>query len=154
MPVRAATVDDAAEVVRLAAVMYASMGLDVSDPAWMRAAEGAFRSRLGDDLAAFVVDHPGGARLAASGAGTISRRLPSPNNPTARVGYIQWVATDADARRQGFARAVMQALLDWYDEQQVVVVELHATDDGEALYRALGFGQEGGIALRRRAWDL
>jgi ribosomal protein S18 acetylase RimI-like enzyme len=92
--------------------------------------------------------------LAASGAGTISTRLPSPNNPTARVGYIQWVATDPDARRRGHAREVMAALLDWYDERQVVVVELHATTDGEPLYRSLGFGVEGGIALRRRAWDL
>jgi GNAT superfamily N-acetyltransferase len=153
MTPRVATPDDAREVVRLAAVMYASMGLDVADPEWLRRAEESFRTRLGRDLAAFVVDHPDREGLAASGAGTISTRLPSPNNLTARVGYIQWVATDSDVRRRGFAREVMEALLDWYDEQRVVVVELHATVDGEPLYRELGFGQEGGVALRRRAWD-
>jgi hypothetical protein len=51
------------------------------------------------------------------------------------------------------ARAVMVALLQWFDQRRVPVVELHATPDGEPLYRSLGFGEEGGVALRRRAWD-
>lgn len=152
--VRAATLDDASEVVRLAALMFASMGLDVSDPEWVRAAEREYRARLGGDLAAFVVDGGGGGRLVASGAGTVSTRLPGPNNPSAQVGYIQWVATDPEARRQGLGRAVMEALLDWYDAQHISVVELHATIDGEPLYRSLGFRDDGPIALRRRTSDL
>jgi GNAT superfamily N-acetyltransferase len=106
---------------------------------------------LGGDLAVFVVDHPHRAGLAASGAGTISTRLPAPNNISARAGYIQWIATDADARRRGCARLVMDALLAWYDEQRVPLLELHATDDGEPLYRLLGFDRGPHPALRRRA---
>jgi GNAT superfamily N-acetyltransferase len=151
MRVRAATADDAGEVVRLAALMYASMGLDVSDPAWIAAAEDAARSRLGDELAVFVVDHPTEPRLIASGAGTIATRLPAPNNHTARVGYVQWIATEPEFRRRGLARQIMEALLAWYEQQGVTAVELHATTDGEPLYRSLGFGDEGARALRRRA---
>jgi GNAT superfamily N-acetyltransferase len=147
---RPATADDVDEVVRLAGVMYASMGHDITQPEWIAAARDAFTSRLGGDLAVFVVDAPDRAGLAASGAGTISTRLPAPNNVSARVGYIQWVATDEDARRQGHGGAVMTALLDWYAEQHVPVVELHATPDGEPLYRELGFSDLGPIALRRR----
>ncbi len=132
--------------------MYASMGHDVTRREWIDAAHEAFASRLGADLAVFVVDddaRPG--VLAASGAGTISVRLPAPNNVSARVGYIQWIATDASARRRGYARAVMVALLDWFAREDVHVVELHATADGEPLYRELGFTDTGPVALRRRS---
>ena len=150
MRARAATADDVDEVVRLAAIMYSSMGHDVSSPAWIDAARNHFGERLGHDLMVFVVDHPNRSGLAASGAGTIATRLPAPNNVTAATGYIQWVATDDDARHLGYARAVMRALLDWYEERGVAAVELHATDAGEPLYRELGFSDAGPVALRRR----
>ena len=150
MQVRAATTDDVDEVVRLAGLMYASMGHDVSDPQWIEAARAAFDERLHDDLAVFVVDHPDRAGLAASGAGTIAARLPAPNNIGGRVGYIQWIATDVDARRRGYARAVMRALLDWYGADDVPVIELHATAQAEPLYRELGFAGPGPVAMRRR----
>lgn len=130
--------------------MFSSMGHDVTD-AWSAAASTAFVQRLGHDMAAFVVDRPDGRPgLAASGAGVISTRLPGPANVQARVGYIQWICTDAAFRQLGLGRQVMLALLDWYDRSDVPVVELHATADGEPLYRSLGFAQDGGVALRRR----
>jgi GNAT superfamily N-acetyltransferase len=151
MRARVATTEDASEVVRLAAVMYGSMGIDANVPSWVETAIGTFRARLGRDLAAFVVDRPDGEGLAASCAGTIADRLPGPSRPTARTGYVQWVATDPDARSQGYGRAVMIALLDWFDREGVVIVELHATPAGESLYRDLGFSDAGPVALRRIA---
>jgi ribosomal protein S18 acetylase RimI-like enzyme len=147
---RPATLSDAAEVVRLAGIMFASMGFDVTRE-WSYSAVEAFEKRLGGDVAVFVVDRPDGRPgLAASGAGVISARLPTPLSLSARVGYIQWVCTDPGFRRLGLGRQVMLALLDWYERSDVSVVELHATADGEPLYRSLGFGQGGGVALRRR----
>ena len=150
MAARAATAADVDEVVRLAALMYASIGQDVTLPEWRRAAHDQFVARIGRDLVVFVVDHPDRTGLAASAAGTVAIRLPAPNNVSAQVAYIQWVATDDDVRRRGYARAVMQALVDWCDEHDIPVMELHATPEGEPLYRELGFGDEGPAALRRR----
>ncbi len=90
-------------------------------------------------MAACVIDGDEPGHLVAAGAGVINQRLPGPRNPTGRVGYIQWVATDPAFRRQGLARQVMQSILAWFAEQQITVVELHATADGEPLYRSLGF---------------
>jgi ribosomal protein S18 acetylase RimI-like enzyme len=153
MPVRRASRDDASEIVRLAEVMYQSMGVAVSE-SWRKAALEEIRTRLDRDLVAFVVDRPDErSALASSGCGTIARRLPSPANPTGLVGYIQWVATDPGFRRRGFCDEVMRSLIAWYDEQGVPVIELHATPDGESIYRRLGFDEYGGVALRRR-WTL
>lgn len=65
---RAATPDDVPEVLRLAALMYESMGLDPHTPGWAAAAASALHERR-DDAAVMVVDAPDrSGRLASSGA--------------------------------------------------------------------------------------
>lgn len=148
---RAATAADAAEVVRLAAMMFATIGVDAHDAGWRRAGERAVSERLGRDLAVFVAEDPAApGRLVASVAGTVARRLPTPHDPSGLAGYVQWVATEAAWRRQGLGSALMTRLLDWYADQGAGRVELHATRDGEGVYRALGFSEGPNVALRRR----
>jgi GNAT superfamily N-acetyltransferase len=140
--VRPATPADVDELVRLAAVMFNSMGLDASAPEWQEAGRQMTRRRLGSgDMAAFVVDSDEPGELIAAGAVVIHERLPGPRNPTGQAGYVQWVATEPTYRRQGLARLVMHGLLAWLAERNITVVELHATPDGEPLYRSLGFAQ-------------
>ena len=149
--VRFADAHDISETIRLAGLMYQAMGLDPSARDWQIAAREALQLRLGDDVAVFVVDAPAmPGRLAACGAASIATRLPGPSNPSARFGYLQWVSTDSEWRRQGMARAVTVALLQWLRERGVRSVELHATSTGEPLYRSLGFveGQNRPLRLR------
>jgi len=160
MQPRLATADDAAEVVRLAAMLFASMGLAVSPTGpgaggsdWQEAGRRHVGERAGKDVAAFVVDHPDQpGRLVASAAGSISRRLPTPFSPSGCAGYVQWVCTEPEFRGRGLARAVMSSLLAWFDSQDVRTVELHATPMAESLYLELGFDDSGPRALRRRRW--
>lgn len=137
-------------MLRLAALMYSAMGVTVV-PEWHAVAVAALLDRLGKDVTAKVVDDPTRpGTLAACGAGVTAQRLPGPTNLAARVGYLQWVCTDASWRRRGLARAVTTALLDDFRQRGVLGVELHATPDGEGLYRALGFteGPNPGLRLR------
>lgn len=152
---RLAIPDDASELVRLACVMFASMGWAEPDDAWRVAAAANVAERLGGDVVAAVVPHPTvSGRAVASGAASVSRRLPTPTNPSGAYAYVQWVATDDEFRRRGGARAVMTTMLAWLDAHDVGAVELHATAAGEPLYRALGFWEgTGPPALRRRTWD-
>jgi GNAT superfamily N-acetyltransferase len=148
---RFAAGDDAPEIVRLASLMYTEMGLDASDGLWQLAAREALDERLGHDVAVFVVDDARThGRLAACGAASIATRLPARSNPAARFGYIQWVSTDFEWRRQGMARAITEALVRWLHERGARSIELHATPDGEALYRSLGFQEGPNPALRFR----
>ena len=151
MEPRIATPDDVPELIRLAAIMYASMGLDVDDAVWRASAERVARGRLGgEDAVAFAVDHPSvPGRLVACGAATIAQRLPGPLNPTGRAGYVQWMATEQEFRRRGLARAVLKAIVGWLAERGVVAVDLHATPAGEPLYRSEGFADPMTPSLRR-----
>jgi GNAT superfamily N-acetyltransferase len=150
---RPATAGDAAELVRLAGVMFASMGMDSTGEQWSEHGREHVRDRLGTDLAAFVVDDPQrSGLLLASAVGTVASRLPTPVNPSGLAGYVQWVCTDKAHRGQGLGRQVMTALLDWFDARGVLAVELHSTVAAEGLYESLGFSDEGPRALRRRRW--
>jgi len=145
--------------VRLAELMFRGVpGNDLPETTWVTwraAATRAMDERLGDDLAVFVVDHPeGGGRLVACGAGVVVPRLPNPHHPQGRAGYVQWMSTDPAFQRRGHGRAVLRAVLAWFEERGVDNVELHATAVGELLYRAEGFWHgTGGLPMRRRPWD-
>jgi GNAT superfamily N-acetyltransferase len=97
-------------------------------------------------------DSPAGRReLASCAVGIIDRRLPSPHNPLGHSGYVLSVATDPRHRRRGYARAVVQATLDWFESRGVQRVELHASTEAETMYRTMGFLEPHGLALTRWA---
>lgn len=148
--VRMATVDDVAEVLRLAGLMYSSVGMAVTEE-WRQRAAQELSARLGRDVAVFVAYLPSvPGRLLASAAGSIGHRLPGPANPSGRAGYVQWVWTEPEVRGGGLGRAVMADLLEWFTANGVSAVELHASPQGAPLYRSLGFSDGRMRALRAR----
>jgi ribosomal protein S18 acetylase RimI-like enzyme len=154
--VRVADVADIDEIIRLRAVMLSSMdGLQIPPGPWIESAADTLRDRLpesDDTFAAFVIeqpDHPG--RLACCVTGLIEMRLGKPDHPSGRYGYVFNVCTDVGYRRRGYARACMEALLTWYADRGVHKIDLKASDDGEPLYRSLGFAPAPGAMLRYTA---
>jgi ribosomal protein S18 acetylase RimI-like enzyme len=141
--VRAATVSDAAELVRLRRLMFATMrGIDEPGE-WEDTARNQLEAQLrvpDRRLGAFVIDGDE-RRLAACSVGTVEERLAAPVHPAGRFGFVFNVCTDAAFRRRGYARATTVALLDWFAARGVTRVDLHATPDSEAMYRALGFAE-------------
>ncbi len=49
------------------------------------------------------------------------------------------VYTEAEFRRQGVARQVMHAILDWIKARGMRSVNLHSSKEGRALYESMGF---------------
>ncbi|MFF5184885.1 GNAT family N-acetyltransferase [Streptomyces sp. NPDC000345] len=140
--VRRALPEDAAEVLRLRQVMLDSLAADGSTD-WHDASLPVLRARLAEpdgDIGAFVVDHPErpGA-LAALVVGTVEYRIGRAGNPLGTVGFVFSVATDPGARRRGYARACMDALLEWFRARGVRQVQLTASAEAEPLYVYLGF---------------
>jgi ribosomal protein S18 acetylase RimI-like enzyme len=134
---RLATVDDAAEIVHLGALMYKSVGAKPT-PSWALESTRTVANRLGDDLIGVVIDAPEGG-LACCGLVNIAPRLPRPGAHSHQMAYVQWVSTAPQHQRKGYARKVMDALLEETDRRGIEVVELHASPDGIPLYRDLGF---------------
>jgi GNAT superfamily N-acetyltransferase len=138
---RHADLGDIDELVRLREVML-SHWIDMSEESWKDSAAEILRRRMEEDkptIGITVIDAPDGSGLAACAVGTISERLPGPHNPTGRYGWIFNVVTDPQWRKRGYSRACTQALLEWFEDQSVQVLELLASEQGESLYQELGF---------------
>jgi len=139
---RTADEDDVPELVRLRAVLFASLagtwGAAPPGDQWRAVCAAALTAALADESMRVVVTDAG-AGLACCGIGAIDRRLPSPFNPVGRIGHVFGVVTDPAHRGRGHAKAVMQTLLDWFDGQGLCRVDLNASPDGQHLYRSLGF---------------
>jgi GNAT superfamily N-acetyltransferase len=143
---RRAVADDARELVRLRAV-----GLPPGSTGWQTEAAVTLRKRLDDPeptWAAFVVEQPGRLCLAACALGIVDDRLGWEEDPTGRVGFVFNVVTDPGHRRHGYSRQCMEALLGWFQEQGVPLVDLRASEEGEGLYRQLGFTRTPDPAMR------
>lgn len=135
--VREAVADDAAEIVHLGALMFASLGTRAT-PQWALESTTWVKERLGRDLYGAVIDADEGG-LAACALINIVPRLPRPGRTSHLAAYVQWVSTAPHHHRKGYARAVMRALLEETDRRGIEVIELHATELGRPLYEELGF---------------
>jgi predicted acetyltransferase len=60
------------------------------------------------------------------------------------------MTTDPRHRRRGHSRSIMVSLLQWYRDSGIRRVDLHATSDGEPLYREFGFVDDGYPSLTWR----
>ena len=140
--VRRATVDDIDELMRLRIVLRTSVG-DPSPPPgpWEAQTVSDLRERLPEtsgDLAVFVVDGPE-RRLVSAAFGVVHRIPAMPHRPDGRRGWVSDVVTEPDFRRQGFGRAVLSALIEWFASRGVAEVQLNASPAGARLYEGLGF---------------
>jgi GNAT superfamily N-acetyltransferase len=149
--IRKATLDDVAELVRLRRMMFEAMGyddarrLDATDAA---SAEYFARTLSEAEFHAWLAETSGGEAIAGGGV-VIDQHPPSPYNLTGRTGYIMNLVTDLRYRRQGIARRLMQAMLDWLSEQGISHATLHATQVGIPLYEELGFAESNEMQLRQ-----
>jgi GNAT superfamily N-acetyltransferase len=162
VPVRRAGPEDAAEITRLRALMLASVDGSPTrlaelrlDEEWADRCRAELTEQLsqpptgGNLLVAMVVDAPDGSGLASAGVGVIDLRLPAPGRLSGRMGHVSSMCTDPRWRRRGYARAVLDAVVDWLRDQGCSRVELSASDEGLPLYEQSGFVPPPHPSLRR-----
>jgi GNAT superfamily N-acetyltransferase len=77
--------------------------------------------------------------VVAGGGLIVSRWLPNAADPLSRRATILNVYTERAHRRQGLARALMEAMIAWCREEGFTAVTLDASDDGRPLYEVMGF---------------
>src|SRR6516165_1421667 len=93
-----------------------------------------------------------------AGAGLQLREVPPHPQPDAngkieivsgRQAIIQNVYTEREWRRRGLAALLTKRIIDWAREQGIESLVLHASDEGRAVYRRLGFIQTTDMRLRK-----
>jgi ribosomal protein S18 acetylase RimI-like enzyme len=139
--IRLATLDDIPVLVAHRRAMFEDMGY--KDGAQLSAMAAAFepwlrkKMRLGEYVAFVAVD-PQGAPAAGLGLWLMDWPPHVVGRSQQRANILN-VYTRRDSRRQGHARRLMQAAIDWCRARGIDTIVLHASPDGRALYESPGF---------------
>jgi ribosomal protein S18 acetylase RimI-like enzyme len=154
MPVvRRGTTADVEDLLRLRAVLFAALGVELERAYWESACRQVLLDGLSSgDLAAAVAETEDGT-VVACGIAAIRRWLPSPRNASGLMGYIGSMATDEGWRRQGLGRQVVECLVEVLQGRGVTEIELHATESSEGLLSAAGFVDRVGRGALRLPGD-
>jgi GNAT superfamily N-acetyltransferase len=142
---RLATVDDIPTLVnhrrRMFEDMYASQDVtrDQDGNETMAAAYAVLlRNEIPAGLTRAWVIEDGGA-IAASGALKFTDWLPRPDGRRRGLVYVHSVYTVPEYRRQGLARRILTAMIDYCRDNGWPRLTLHASELGRGLYEDLGF---------------
>jgi ribosomal protein S18 acetylase RimI-like enzyme len=148
--IRKATEADVPELVRQRKLMFESMGIE--DYKKLQSTSILSRNFFLDGLRnnkfqGWVAITKEG-RIVSNAGVIIDHHPPGPNNLTGKIAYIFNLYTLKDYRRQGIARKIMETILEWIREEEILIVSLHVTNDGEKLYKSLGFTSENTMRLK------
>ena len=138
--IRQATVADVDIIVRHRCSMFADMGYgdETARDGMASAARPFIEAALKDgSYRGWLVEV--GDRVVAGGGLAIVGFQPTPLDPAQRRVWVLNMYTEPAYRRRGFARGILQSMIDWCREQGLRSVSLHASDAGRPLYELLGF---------------
>ena len=80
-----------------------------------------------------------GDKVAGTGALVVREQPGSFKNPSGKMGYIMNMYTVPEFRRRGICSAILKKLIDTGRGMGIHAFELHATKEGEPVYRRSGF---------------
>jgi len=139
--IRLATLEDAGIIAGHRHRMFVDMGK--YDPQKLEAMTSAYRPWLESKIAAgeylsWLATSQDGAVAAGLGLWLMDWP-PHVIGSGLRRGNIINVYTEAAHRRQGLARLLLNAALDWCRANRIDVIILHASKEGRHLYESAGF---------------
>jgi GNAT superfamily N-acetyltransferase len=145
LTLRPATVDDIPVLVNHRRLMFEDMYASKAvtrDRAGFEAMDAAYAVLLRYEIPArstrvWVIDDAG--KIAASGALKFTDWLPRPDGQRRGLVYVHSVYTVPEYRRQGLARRILNAMIDYCRDNGWPRLSLHASALGRGLYEDLGF---------------
>ena len=109
-----------------------------------------FREHMDKDLFVYVIREKQ-AIVACAFLLTIAKPM-SPSFINGKTGIVLNVFTCQPYRRRGYAKQIMEVLLEEAKRLELSVVELKSTEDGYPLYRSVGF-VDGGSRYHMMKWE-
>lgn len=88
---------------------------------------------------AFVVKATIDGKIVSVGAVSMIDFPPTPENQQGKAGYIHSMYTLPEHRKKGFAKQILDCLVDWCKQKGLNLVLLAASDEGLRLYSSRGF---------------
>ncbi|RJP27139.1 MAG: GNAT family N-acetyltransferase [Actinobacteria bacterium] len=140
MEIRTALPRDAADLVRLRAIMLEQVIGGPPSPQDMKIMEDYFRDWDYEDPVCLVAEEDG--EVFGCISSSFNRLFPSPKNPSGMQAEIHNLAVYEEHRGKGIGRALLASILRECRERNVGRISLYATGMGRPLYESFGFSHE------------
>ena len=139
--IRPATWHDLPHILHHRRAMFAEIGCQDEQllDGMQTAAEQYMRVALPNGTYRAWMAEGDGSQVVGGGGIAIVPWPGSPDFPATRRGWILGVYTEPAFRKQGVARRIMEAIVEWCRAEGFAYVSLHASRDGRPLYDGLGF---------------
>jgi GNAT superfamily N-acetyltransferase len=139
--IRQATLDDVAQIVTHRCRMFEDMGN--TDSEGLARMQVVFTSWVADHMQrklyySWLACNAEGAVVAGTDAWLMDWPAGAYDTSPYRA-YILNVYTHRDYRRRGLAHQLVKTCMDWCYANGIVIVTLHASDQGRKVYESLGF---------------
>lgn len=141
---RSATPDEYIRLVELTHEMYNAIDVNSTSfetsTVWEQGAVQWLEQAVKDGVAEAAVAYDSATNsIVASGIGIIYKDIPQPWLPNGKMGYIRWMSTSEEFRGYGVGEKVLNHLINWFTENDVIRVQLHASDKAIEFYKQHGF---------------
>jgi GNAT superfamily N-acetyltransferase len=100
-----------------------------------------FLAHIGRDLISWGMLEDG--NLAATASLCLFSRIPYAENLTGQEGYILNIYTSPKSRKQGFAKKIVDEIIDYARRTGIKRLWLNASEDGAGVYAQRGFTKKG-----------
>ncbi len=139
--IRKATENDIPELVRQRRLMFEAMGFKDCQRLQMmeQSSEKFFTENISCNRFQGWIAVTKTGEIVGNAGIIIDKHPPGPTNLTGNVAYIFNLYTLPEFRRQGIAKKIMQKILEWIKKAEIIIVTLYASEEGENLYKSLGF---------------
>lgn len=94
-------------------------------------------SHIGRDMVSWGMLEDG--QLAATGSLCLFSRIPYAENLTGQEGYVLNIYTSPKSRMQGYAKRIVDEIVDYARRTGIKRLWLNASEDGEGVYAQRGF---------------
>jgi GNAT superfamily N-acetyltransferase len=137
--IRAATVDDGPQLLRLWALLFDEDD-SAGDGPWRSNAQEWFARFVGDlGTAHFPVVATDDGGIVATAIGTLELGVPNPQSPQGRTVRLANVITLPEHRGKGYGTLLVRDVVKWARSIGADRVDLSATPEGRRVYERAGF---------------
>lgn len=112
-----------------------------------------YRRHLADssNISCFAVRAETG-EIVGSGAMCILEEMPSPDNPSGKVGYLMNIFVFPGARGEGAGKKVVEWIIAEADKRGIIRLMLETTEAGRGIYESFGFTDAADYMIREPAY--
>ncbi len=139
---REATLDDIPVLVRQRRLMWVEV-TNAKDEKALDAMDEAYKKYITKTLPAgtfkaWLIQTKNG-RIIAGGGLAVYEQPPRPQDDTLRYVYVHSIYTEPEYRRRGFARKILNKIVQYCRENEFKTLTLHAVEASRPLYESVGF---------------